>query len=300
MPSTKPIFISCVKQLTFSLLCALFATSVLLASPASITELTINSNEQRLPGLIYQAAGDGPHPTAIFLHGYPGNERSLDVAQRLRQLGWNTVYFNYRGAWGAEGEFSFLNSEADVQAVIEHLSLKENAQQLRIDPTRISLIGHSMGGHMAIAGILDNPKVRCAIAYDGANMGIRSQGLFENPQSAELWKSYSDTLFMLNGWSGDKAIKEIREHGGQLDLIARADQLGDRAVLLIPADTDVIPMEVHIRPLFEALSKNKGAIVNWQLLDDDHSFSNSREQLIAHTYTFLNSHCSQPSTPASQ
>ena len=57
--------------------------------PASITELTITSNGKRLPGLIYRSAGVGPHPTAIMLHGYPGNEKNLDVAQSLRSAGWN-------------------------------------------------------------------------------------------------------------------------------------------------------------------------------------------------------------------
>ena len=263
------------------------------ALQASVSELTITSHGSRLPGLIYQAAGEGPHPTAIILHGYPGNERNLDVAQSLRSKGWNTVYFNYRGAWGAEGEFSFINSENDVSAVINYLSQAENALALRVDPKQLSLIGHSMGGHMAVAGILDNKNVLCAIAYDGANMGLRGEGLFDNKESAEKWRDYSDSLFMLNGWSGEKAQQEIKQHGAKLDLLNRTDKLGQRAVLLIPADTDVIPIELHIRPLFEALKKNENATVKWQLIKDDHSFSASRDKLIAHTYAFLAEHCTR-------
>ena len=278
----------------FSLFFAVLVFSnTLLANPASVSELTITSYGSRLPGLIYQAAGEGPHPTAIILHGYPGNERSLDVAQSLRANGWNTVYFNYRGAWGAEGKFSFRNSEQDVTVVIDYLSNGENAQKLRIDPNKLSLIGHSMGGHMAIAGILDNANINCAIAYDGANMGLRDEGLFGNEDSAELWKSYSDSLFMLNGWSGDKAFQEIKEHGTELNLLNRTKNLGNRSVLLIAADTDVIPIDVHIRPLFQALNKNQGSVVKWQLIDDDHSFSNSRDKLIAHTYAFLDQYCTE-------
>ena len=263
------------------------------ANTASVSELTITSYGSRLPGLIYQAAGQGPHPTAIILHGYPGNERNLDVAQSLRAKGWNTVYFNYRGAWGAEGEFSFSNSEQDVSTVINYLSNIDNAKTLNIDPNRLSLVGHSMGGHMAIAGILDNPNINCAVAYDGANIGLREQGLFTNQDNAELWKTYGDSLFMLNGWSGDKAVKEVKDHGARLNLLNRTEKLGERAVMLIPADTEVIPMELHIRPLYEALKKNKGAVVKWQLIKDDHSFSNSRDELIAHTYAFLDEYCSK-------
>ncbi len=258
--------------------------------PASITELTITSNGKRLPGLIYRSAGVGPHPTAIMLHGYPGNEKNLDVAQSLRSAGWNTVYFNYRGAWGAEGEFSFLNSEQDVQAVITYLQDDAISKNLAINPNKISLVGHSMGGHMAIAGILDNQTVQCAVAHDGANMGAGGKGIFSDSASVKLWSDYSDTLFMLNGWSGDKALAEIEEFGAQIDLLNRAEKLNGRAVHLIAADTEVIPLDVHITPLHKGLSAHSPK-VSYQLIDDDHSFSNSRSELISSTLSFLDKHC---------
>jgi len=37
----------------------------------------------------------------VLLHGYPGNERNLDLAQARRRDGWDIVFFHYRGAWGS-------------------------------------------------------------------------------------------------------------------------------------------------------------------------------------------------------
>ena len=45
-------------------------------SPASVVELTITSDKSRMPGIAYLAAGSGPHPTVLLLHGYPGNEKT--------------------------------------------------------------------------------------------------------------------------------------------------------------------------------------------------------------------------------
>ena len=258
--------------------------------PASISELTIESNGQRMPGLAYLAAGLGPHPTVLLLHGYPGNEKNLDVAQALRRDGWNVVFFHYRGAWGAEGEFSFRNAEQDVQVVLDYMRNTENAKKLRIDPNKISIVGHSMGGHMAIAGILDNPSVNCAVAYDGANMGAKGNGLFSDPKAAAMWSAYSDSLFMLNGWSGAKAIAEINEFGKQLDLVTRANKIAGRPTLLIAADTEVIPLDLHIKPLFSALTRSSEQ-TEYRLIDDDHSFSSSRTELIDATRNFLNRAC---------
>src|SRR5216110_767038 len=69
-------------------------------SPAGFIELQIPSAGSLLQGFMYKANGSKPHPTLILLHGYPGNERNLDLAQTVRAHGWNVVYFNYRGSWG--------------------------------------------------------------------------------------------------------------------------------------------------------------------------------------------------------
>ena len=259
--------------------------------PATTTELTFEVNGKRMSGFIYQATGKGPHPTALLLHGYPGNEKNLDVAQALRSNGWSVVFFHYRGAWGSEGQFSFLNAEQDVQTVLHYMRDKKNADALRIDRNLVSTVGHSMGGHMAIAGILDNPAVKCAIAYDGANMGVSDVGIIDDPETTLPWKEYSDSLFMLNGWSGEKGAKELREHGKALNLVRRVNTINGRPVLLVAADTDVIPMESHIKPLLKALKQTKNSRVSYKLIDDDHSFNSSRAELINTTIKFLDSNC---------
>ncbi|MEL6781085.1 MAG: hypothetical protein AAFO51_01820, partial [Pseudomonadota bacterium] len=54
------------------------------AFPPALEELNFQSQGARLNGLIYVANGEGPHPTVVLLHGYPGNEKNLDLAQDLR------------------------------------------------------------------------------------------------------------------------------------------------------------------------------------------------------------------------
>lgn len=259
--------------------------------PASTTELTFNSYGKQMSGFIYAAEGKGPHPTVLLLHGYPGNEKNLDVAQALRKDGWNVVFFHYRGAWGSEGEFSFRTAEQDVQVVLQYLSDKDNAEKLRVDQSLISTVGHSMGGHMAIAGILDNPAVKCSVSWDGANLGAKGVGLVNDPDTTIPWKDYGDTLFMLKGWSGEKAEQETREYANELDLVKRAEKINGRPVLLVDANTQVIPHELHIAPLLNALKATKDSKVIYKLIDDDHSFNSSRDELIETTADFLNSYC---------
>ena len=59
--------------------------------PPAIVELHFESHGDRLNGHAYLADGPGPHPTVILLHGFPGNERNLDLAQDLRSDGFNVL-----------------------------------------------------------------------------------------------------------------------------------------------------------------------------------------------------------------
>ncbi len=260
-------------------------------NPPTVKELTIPSFGKRLTGFSYLAAGAGPHPTILLLHGFPGNEKNLDVAQAMRSKGWNVVFFHYRGAWGSEGEFSFSGSEKDVTSVLNYMNDEKNAEYLRIDRSRISLVGHSMGGHMAVAGILDNPQVKCSVVYDGANLGAYSRRRFESEETSKGWEAYSDTLFMLNGWSGKKAMKELKEKGPQLDLIKRVNALKGRPVLFIAADSVVISLQKMILPLVEAMKATKDSKISYELISDGHSFSASRQKLIDSTAKFLQQSC---------
>ncbi len=116
--------------------------------PPALVELNFESHGDRLNGHAYLADGPGPHPTVVLLHGFPGNERNLDLAQDLRHDGFNVLFFHYRGAWGSEGTYSFTHVIEDVAAATDYL--RANAEALRTNPDKLILVGHSMGGHGAL------------------------------------------------------------------------------------------------------------------------------------------------------
>ena len=97
--------------------------------PARNQQLLIDSHGAKMNALFFLAAGAGPHPTMLLLHGLPGNERNLDLAQAVRRAGWNVLTFTYRGAWGSEGDFSISNSLEDSRANVKVITtLLESAK----------------------------------------------------------------------------------------------------------------------------------------------------------------------------
>src|ERR1700689_2313893 len=87
---------------------------------ASMQTFQIPSHGALLNALVYVAAGAGPHPAVVLLHGFPGNERNLDLAQDIRRAGWDVLYFDYRGSGGSTGDFSFSHGIEDTAAAARY------------------------------------------------------------------------------------------------------------------------------------------------------------------------------------
>jgi uncharacterized protein len=72
---------------------------------ASTCAVTVPSGGESLLKVMHVPAGPGPHPVAVLLHGFPGHERNVDLAQALRRAGYAALVFHYRGrgAWAVRG-----------------------------------------------------------------------------------------------------------------------------------------------------------------------------------------------------
>ena len=143
------------------------------SSAASMQSFQIPSHGAFLNAFVYVAAGEGPHPAVVLLHGFPGNERNLDLAQEIRTAGWDVLYFDYRGSWGSPGDFSFSHGVEDTAAAVDFLRSAPMAKILRLDPSRIVLIGHSMGGFMAVQAAAADRGIIGIGLISAADMGGR-------------------------------------------------------------------------------------------------------------------------------
>ena len=119
-----------------------------------ITGVTFTSDGHRLLGTLYLARGDEPKPTALLLHGCPGFQQNGDLAVALRDRGWNALIFHYRGSWGSGGRYDLRTVPADVTAAVDHLT---SAAYPPVDPRRLAVVGHSLGGWAAILAASVSP-----------------------------------------------------------------------------------------------------------------------------------------------
>jgi pimeloyl-ACP methyl ester carboxylesterase len=244
------------------------------------------SGDGAMNAVFYLAAGSGPHPTLLLLHGFPGNEQNLDLAQAARRDGWNVLTLHYRGSWGSPGNFSFAHAVEDARNAMAFLHRPETAARYRIDPRRIAVAGHSMGGFMAARAGADGGVVGTALidAWDiGAERAtvadpVRRQALID--------QELRDDLPPLAGTSVDAILAEIAAPGDALSLRALLPALARRPLLILGARRGGgSESEDYARRARAA----GGRMVTSAVMDTDHSFSDHRIALAAAFVDWLES-----------
>ncbi|MCU1285252.1 MAG: histidine triad protein [Acidobacteriales bacterium] len=259
-------------------------------NPTSMSELAIPSNGQMMNGIMYLAAGAQPHPTVILLHGFPGNEQNLDLAQSIRRAGWNVLYFHYRGAWGSEGDFSFSNAMQDTLAAIKFLRDPINSVAFHIDLSRIVLVGHSMGGFMAAYAATQDPALSGIVLISPWNIGADAASWKGDDAAARA--RFKSTLTEFRGYQralhnakAETLMAEAMQHRSDWDLTHFLTQLrapnkqrGNIPVLLTYGthEGDYDEVFPKLKRALESDPKSQAAANSFVTLPTDHPYSDHR------------------------
>ena len=261
--------------------------------PPAIEELAISSDGARMPGLIYIANGEGPHPTVVLLHGFPGYEKNLDIAQALRRAGFNVLFFHYRGAWGAEGSYSIRQLDDDTLAALAFLRDPANAGIYRVDTAHLSLLGHSLGGYTALAAGSQDREVICVVAMAPANLGFWKEGFAKGDAVGERLFAYADSLFMLEDFDGAVMRRQLQSASvDELDTRGFGPALRGKSVFMVVGDEDTVTTpEAMFQPVVAAYERVEGLDLEHHIITGDHSFSWSRLLLTRLVLDWLERDC---------
>jgi uncharacterized protein len=237
------------------------------AHPARMEVLHIPSAGVEINGVAYLASGPGSHPTLVICHGWPGNEKNLDLAQAVRRAGWNAVTFNYRGSWGSPGNFHFAQVPQDAQAVLAWLRTPEVASKLGVDVRRMAIAGHSMGGWATAQVAAADPALLGAILIAPADMGA----LGKLPRADLLQRTARNAETLAS--SPEKMADELTARADAFMLARAAPGLAKLPVLVLTADDGLAS---RAEALVTAIRTQDRTRVQTQHFTTDHSWSDSR------------------------
>lgn len=242
--------------------------------PTRNRQLLVPSHGVGMNGLFLLASGAGAKPTVVLLHGLPGNERNLDLAQAVRRAGWNVLTFTYRGAWGSPGEFSIAHAIEDAAAAVDFLHQPEVAARYAVDPARIVLAGHSTGAFAAAQVAAQRDDLAGVLLIDAWNVGDEARRVRNAPEAyAALVAGFDDLGHSLVGATAESLAQEVRDSPASWDLPSLAPKLATQRVQVIWADRGIAE---HNVALVEALREAGATRLATAHFPTDHAFSDHR------------------------
>ncbi len=249
------------------------------AHPARMEVVHIPTGGVEINSVVYTAAGSGPHPVVVLCHGLPGNEKNLDLAQAIRRAGWTVITFNYRGSWGSPGTYSFANDIADVDAVLAYARDPANAARLGIDPKRIVLGGHSLGGWVTALTAAHDKGLLGAFMISPGNVGR-----FGRIPREKAVAAIRDNGMEALSTTPEAMADDVIAHSDAYDFVQAAPRLTATRLLMLTSDDGGAP---EADALVAGIRAKGGTSVATVHAATDHSWSDARVRLASEVIGWL-------------
>lgn len=254
--------------------------------------ILIPGKRGRLLSVLYTAAGEGNHPTVLLLHGIPGCERNLDLAQSLRRAGFHVMTFHYSGSWGSDGNYSLSNDLEDANTVLDFVLRDET---YGFNKQHIYAVGHSMGGFVCGQIARHRPEIKGAVLLMPCDIGRLPQIAQEDPASYQtVQEVLNESAQWLTGTSGEALLREVLAHSADFCLENAAETLAQKPILCIAGTMDIYtPPTLHCEPLIRAIQAAGGTSFQTVYYPTDHFFADYRLTVAEAVTEFLKKQLSE-------
>lgn len=112
----------------------------------------VNSAGTVLRGMVHRPDSLAKAPLVLMFHGYTGSKQEIHwmfvkFSRILEQNGFVSARFDFSGSGDSDGDFCYMTFQKELteaQALLQHMLQKDF-----VDPSRVILLGQSMGGAVA-------------------------------------------------------------------------------------------------------------------------------------------------------
>ncbi len=246
----------------------------------------LKSRNGLLRGMIHVpegASGTNRVPGVILYHGFTGNRMEpnfvfVRFSRMLLKEGIASVRFDFWGSGESEGEFDRMTLSGEIEDAKAILDFFKG--QDFIDPSRVFLLGLSMGGTVAgyVAG-LRGEEVRGLILWAAA--GEMRDLLVKNMERVKKEGGNKNPMDAGGILIGEEFVKDVMS----LNIMEQTAKYGGKAVIIHGKGDETVPWEVAEK--YKALFGERGEV--HYIEDADHTFRGYEweKQLFGYTMGFI-------------
>ncbi|CAM4489813.1 alpha/beta hydrolase family protein [Paenibacillus typhae] len=227
-------------------------------------------------------------PLAVICHGFVGNRIGVDrifvkAARELARDGYMVIRFDYAGCGESSGNYGSQDIEsliAQTRAVLDY-----GISSADIDPQRVTLIGHSLGGAVALLTAVRDRRVKnlvlwAAVGYPFNDIvKIVGRDAYDRSvkEGAADYAGYSFTPVYFNSLAAFQPFQEAGKFSGDV-------------LVIHGTSDDVIPVDYAF--LYQKLfwTRPEGRCDKEIIFQADHTFSSgpAQEQVLKRTKEWMN------------
>ncbi|UCD44599.1 MAG: alpha/beta fold hydrolase [Candidatus Bathyarchaeota archaeon] len=244
-----------------------------------VENVSFESDGHRLLGRIYRPNSPGKFPAVAICHGYPGDNKNMDLAEELALNGIVTLIFYYRGAWGSSGDFGLKWFDPSARDAVDFLIASPT-----VDSERVGIIGYSMGAIPLTARLASDQRLKAGVFL----APVADLSLYATGERLEALTSIFVRMGQgkLSGLSAEDLINDLPwllENQNPVDLLKKV-----RApVLFVVGSEDRETIPELCRALFEVANEPK----EWTIIEGaNHNFLGHRIPLIDVITSWLKGH----------
>ena len=206
-----------------------------------------DSDRMRISGWFFKTSAT-PAPVVVLCHGiWTGRRECLPLALQFRDAGYNVLCFDFRAHGMSDGRFTSVGHHEtnDVLGAVQYLK-----QRPEVDPTRIGVVGFSMGAAATIQAAARCEDIAAVVAdsayasfLDAARYSFRVVTRVPPFPLANMAMQWAK-------WIVHVDAQQLRP----VDVIGR---IAPRPILVTHGDLDEIVPVRHAYELFQAAEEPK-------------------------------------------
>ncbi len=249
--------------------------------PPEEIEILLPGSRGTLLTMLFTPAGEGPHPTILLFHGFPGNEQMLDAGYAFRRIGFNVITFHYSGCYGSEGHYSFLNDLDDAKTLLAFVQDPANAEEYGFDTSNILLFGQSLGGFVALHTAADCAGIKGTVVAAPFDFGRMYHLSKTDPAARHIFYDIIDGGVDWINTTREEFYGELERDWPQLDVASKADRLAGQTLSIICGEFDTIAVpELNGKYIYDRIAELGRGNIDYLSLPGSHNFSDRRCTLI--------------------